>query len=33
LIGSNCVLGPNSVVFGNIEDNATFYTEFKGVKQ
>lgn len=33
LIGSNCVLGPNSVVFENIEDNITFYTEFKGVKQ
>jgi len=33
LIGSNCALGPNSVVFENIEDNTTFYTEFKGVKQ
>jgi len=33
LIGSNCALGPNSVVFENIEDNATFYTEFKGVKK
>jgi len=33
LIGSNCALGPNSVVFDNIEDNTTFYTEFKGVKQ
>ena len=33
LIGSNCALGPNSVVFENIEDDATFYTEFKGVKK
>ena len=33
LIGSNCNIGPNSVVFENIEDNATFYTEFKGVKK
>ena len=33
LIGSNCNIGPNSVVFENIGDNATFYTEFKGVKQ
>jgi len=33
LVGSGCVLGPNSVVFENIEDNITFYTEFKGVKQ
>ena len=33
LIGSNCALGPNSVVFENIEDNTTFYTEFKSVKK
>ena len=33
LIGSNCALGPNSIVFENIEDNTTFYTEFKGVKK
>ena len=33
LIGSNCNIGPNSVVFENIEDNTTFYTEFKGVKK
>ena len=32
LIGSNCTIGPNSVVSENIEDNATFYTEFKGIK-
>ncbi len=33
LIGSNCTIGPNSVVFENIEDNNTFFTEFKGVKK
>jgi len=33
LIGSNCVIAPNSVVFENIEDNATFYTKFEGVKK
>lgn len=31
LIGSNCAIGPNSVVFENIEDNATFYTKFEGI--
>lgn len=29
LIGSNCVIGPSSVVFENIEDNKLFYTKFK----
>jgi len=33
LIGSNCVIGPNSVVLENIEDNLAFFTEFKGIKQ
>ncbi len=33
LIGSNCAIGPNSFVFENIEDNATFYTKFEGVKK
>ena len=33
LIGSNCNIGPNSVVFENIEDNTTFFTEFKGVRK
>jgi len=33
LIGSNCNIGPNSVVFENIEDNTDFYTEFKGIKK
>ena len=33
LIGSNCAIGPSSVVFDNVEDNTIFYTEFKGVKK
>ncbi len=33
LIGSNCNIGPNSVVFENIDDNTNFFTEFKGVKK
>ena len=32
-IGANSSVGPNSVVFENIEDNVNFYTEFKGIKQ
>ncbi len=32
-IGSNCQIGPGSVVFENIEDSANFYTEFKGIKK
>lgn len=31
LIGSNCKVGPNSVVFENLEDNTTFYTKFQRV--
>jgi len=31
LIGSNCIIGPNSVVTKNIKDNKLFYTEFKRV--
>ena len=31
LIGSNCQIGPASLVRENIEDNTTFYSEFKGV--
>ncbi len=31
LIGSDCVIGPASVVFENIEDNTTFYTKFEKV--
>lgn len=33
LMGSNCQIGPHSVVFENIEDNTNFYTEFKGVEK
>jgi bifunctional UDP-N-acetylglucosamine pyrophosphorylase/glucosamine-1-phosphate N-acetyltransferase len=32
-IGSNCQIGPNSVVFEYIENNTNFYTEFKGIKK
>jgi acetyltransferase-like isoleucine patch superfamily enzyme len=31
LVGSNCIIGPNSIVMKNIEDNKLFYTEFKQV--
>ena len=30
-IGSNCLIGPGSVVFENIPDNTIFYQKFKGV--
>jgi len=33
LIGSNCQIGPNSVVFENLEDNSVFSTEFKETKK
>ncbi|MFA4998478.1 MAG: bifunctional sugar-1-phosphate nucleotidylyltransferase/acetyltransferase [Candidatus Paceibacterota bacterium] len=33
LIGSNCLVGPASVIFENIEDNTNFYTEFNVVKK
>jgi len=33
LIGSDCQIGPNSVVFENIEDNTVFPTEFKETKK
>jgi UDP-N-acetylglucosamine diphosphorylase/glucosamine-1-phosphate N-acetyltransferase len=32
-VGSGCQIGPNSLVFENIEDNTLFFTEFKGVKK
>ena len=32
-IGSSCIIGPHSVIFENIEDNLTYFTEFKGVKK
>ena len=33
LIGSNCTIGPNSVVLENIKDNTTFYIKFEGIKK
>ncbi len=33
LVGSNCLVGPASVVFENIEDNTTFRTEFNVIKE
>ena len=30
-IGSNCLIGPGSVVFENIPDNTIFYQKFKGI--
>jgi len=33
LIGSNCIISPNSIVFENIKDNTSFYTEFKRIKK
>lgn len=33
LIGSNCIIGPASVVFENIEDDTTFFTNFEGIKK
>jgi len=32
-IGSNCLVGPKSVVFGNIKDNTAFTTKFKEIKK
>ncbi|XOA42622.1 MAG: bifunctional sugar-1-phosphate nucleotidylyltransferase/acetyltransferase [Candidatus Nealsonbacteria bacterium] len=33
LIGSNCIIGPGSLVMENVEDNTIFYTKFKGIKK
>jgi len=33
LIGSNCLIGPKTVVSENIKDNTSFYAEFKGIKK
>lgn len=33
LVGPNCKIGPDAVVFENVEDNTVFYTEFKKVKK
>lgn len=32
-IGSNCFIGPNSLIFENIKDNTTFYTKFEVIKK
>jgi bifunctional UDP-N-acetylglucosamine pyrophosphorylase/glucosamine-1-phosphate N-acetyltransferase len=32
-IGSNCVIGPGTLIFNNVEDDTTLFTEFKGVKK
>lgn len=32
-IGSNCFVGPNSLICENIKDNTTFYTRFEGIKK
>jgi acetyltransferase-like isoleucine patch superfamily enzyme len=31
LIGSNCLIGPATVVRKNIPDNTTFYTKFEEI--
>ena len=33
LIGSNCLIGPGSIVFENLKDHTTFYTKFKGISK
>ncbi len=33
MIGSDCVIGPGSVVFENVEDNMKFYTKFNNMKE
>jgi len=33
LIGSNCVIGPGTLVFENLEDDTAFFAEFKGIKK
>jgi len=33
LIGSDCIIGPGTLVFENLGDNATFYAEYKGIKK
>lgn len=33
LIGSNCVVGPGTLVFENLENNSKIFTEFKSVKK
>ncbi len=31
LIGSNCIIGPGTVVSGNVDSDSRYYSEFKGV--
>ena len=31
LIGSNCVIGPGTLVFENLQDDTNFHAEFKGI--
>lgn len=33
LIGSNCLIGPGTLVFENLADDCTFFTKFKNVKK
>lgn len=33
MIGSNCIIGPASVIFENVPDNTKFYTKFENVKE
>jgi bifunctional N-acetylglucosamine-1-phosphate-uridyltransferase/glucosamine-1-phosphate-acetyltransferase GlmU-like protein len=33
LIGSDCLIGPGTLVFENLKDNTTFYSEFKNHKE
>jgi bifunctional UDP-N-acetylglucosamine pyrophosphorylase/glucosamine-1-phosphate N-acetyltransferase len=33
IIGSNSLIGPGTLVFKNIKDKTTFYTEFKGITE
>jgi len=33
LIGSNCQIGPNSIVFENLENNTIFFSKFEGIKK
>ena len=33
LVGSNCIIGPASLITENIEDNTTFYSKFKEIRK
>ncbi len=32
-IGSDCVIGPNSIIFENVKDNTKYFTQFQNVKK